>query len=80
MTIYVKRVDGSTFQVLAGGMRLQAELQVRGKARVHEADSGAQFDVHEVDGQIVLLTGHVENMAASTTMQAISKSFKNDVR
>lgn len=56
MTIYVQRINGGTFQIRDGNMRLRAALSVFGYANVTDVETGDQFRVHEVDGEVVVLS------------------------
>lgn len=68
MTIYVQRIDGGTLRVRDGQMRLLAVLSAFGYANVTDMETGEQFRVHEVDGQIVVLAE--PHQAAAETIAA----------
>ena len=77
MTIYVKNSDGGGLEVVAGQLRLNAMLEVQGKAWVYNTSTREQLEVHEVGGLLVALSpdavAAVQTMAAS----AISNAAKH---
>lgn len=80
MTILIHRIDGRTFQFINGHARLRASLEVFGKATVTDAETNETFEVHEVDGQLVVLSdGHgqaAETIAATVIKRAAKSSVE----
>lgn len=70
MTILVRRLNESSFECVGGHLRLRVGLDVLGKVPVQDVDTGEIFEVHEVDGQIIILdNGHdrANTIAAGAT-------------
>lgn len=54
MTIQITRSDGSISEILNGTMRLQAQIQVFGKAEVTDPKTGQTFKVQQrEDGSLI---------------------------
>ena len=70
MTILVKRVSGTRLEVVSGQHRLSAQLAVNGKADVQDIETGEQFAVHRVDGEIVVLTSPAAAAAQSVEVNS----------
>jgi hypothetical protein len=56
------------------GTVLRAALQVFGKATVTDADTGDTFEVHEMDGQVVVLERPGEAAAELAAAKAIERA------
>jgi hypothetical protein len=80
ITIYVQRINGGTLAIRSGHSRLRAALKVFGYANVIDMETGEQFRVHEVDGQIVVLAAPgaavAETIAVAVIQHAARKSRK----
>lgn len=74
MTINVRRLNGTTFECVNGHMRLRAGLDVFGKMPVQDIETGDIFDVHEVDGQILVLDNGSEDRADTFAAQTIARA------
>lgn len=74
MTILIRRVDGSTFEPIDGHHRLRASLEVFGKATVTDAETLETFEVHEVDGKIVVLDDGSGAVAQTLAAAAIERA------
>lgn len=76
MTIYVQRINGGTLQIRDGNMRLRAALSVFGYANVTDVETDEQFRVHEVDGQIVVLSEPGAAQAETIAAAAIERASR----
>ncbi len=76
MTITVRRQTANTFEVMNGHHRLKVCLALQGKATVIDAETGEHFDVHEVDGQIVVLQRPGEAAAEAIADAAIGRAAR----
>lgn len=76
MTIFVRRTNGEAFELLSGWNRLQAALQVHGKATVMDTDTQETFEVHQVDGQIVALQRPGEASAEIQAARAVQRAAR----
>jgi hypothetical protein len=74
MTIHVRRRDGTSFECLSGIHRMRAALQVFGRVKVRDIDSGEEFDVHEVEGQLVVLSTPAQDFAETKAAQLIARA------
>jgi hypothetical protein len=74
MTILVRRRDGSSFECVNGLHRLRAGLQVFGRMRVRDQETGEEFDVHEVEGQLVVLSTPAQDFAETKAAKLIAKA------
>lgn len=74
MNINVRRLNGKTFECVNGHMRLRAGLQVMGKMSVQDIETMETFDVHEVDGQLVILDDGSNDRANTIAAQAIDRA------
>ncbi len=77
MTITVRRLNGNTFECVNGYMRLRVGLDVLGKVSVQDIETGETFDVHEVDGQIVILDDGSKDRANTIAAQAIDRARRS---
>lgn len=68
MTTYVQRIGGGSLEIRSGHTRLRAALSVFGYANVTDVETDEQLRVHEVDGQLVVLSepGSAEADAIAT--------------
>ena len=76
MSILIRRVDGSTFQLINGAARLRASLEVLGKARVTDSETHETFEVHLVDGEIVVLDNGRSAIAETVAATAIERAAR----
>ena len=74
MSILIRRVDGGTFEPVNGHVRLRASLEVFGKATVTDMDTQETFDVHMVNGQIVILDDGKAAIAETIAVAAIERA------
>lgn len=74
MNITVRRLNGNTFECVNGHMQLRAGLAACGKVSVQDIETGDTFDVHEVDGQIVILDDGSKDRADTIAAQAIDRA------
>lgn len=74
MTVNVKRRDGGSFDCIVGHTRLRAQLEALGKATVVDVETGESFEVHQVDGQIVVMEDGRNARAETLASQAISRA------
>lgn len=74
MTIMVRRLTGDTFECVNGHGRLLAGLKATGKVTVQETETMETFDVHEVDGQIVILDDGSNDRARTIAALAINRA------
>lgn len=72
MSILIRRIDGRALQLINGQSRLRASLEVHGKATVTDAETHETFEVHEVQGELVLLSDG--RGAAAETIAATANS------
>jgi hypothetical protein len=72
--ILVKRRDATRFDCIAGAERLRAALAVFGKATVTDAESKEEFEVHEVEGDVVFLQKPGQAIAETLADSAITKA------
>ena len=79
MTILIRRIDGGTFQPINGHARLRASLEVFGKATVTDAETHETFEVHEVDGLIVVLADGRAAVAETLAATAIEHAARRSV-
>ena len=79
MSILVRRIDGGTFQVTNGHARLRASLEVFGKATVMDTETHETFEVHEIDGQIVVLKDGHAAVAETLAVTAIEHAARRKV-
>lgn len=74
MTITVRKNADGAWQALSGAQRLAATLDVLGKADVVDADTGEAFVVHDVDGQLLILSAehdaNLDDLANAVVNQA----------
>lgn len=73
MTIMVRRLSGNTFECVNGHGRLLAGLQASGKVTVQDTETMETFDVHKVDGQIVILDDGSNDRARTIASLAINR-------
>lgn len=76
MTIIVRR-NGGALEVVSGRHRLKALIHIYGKAIVTDVESQEQFEVHEVDGQIIVLQSPAAAAAETTATAAIARANRN---
>lgn len=76
MTILVRRRDESYFECIDGHRRLLAGLQVLRNVRVRDIETGEEFDVHEVEGQLVVLSTPAQAIAETEAAQLVAKIGK----
>lgn len=76
MTISVRRIDGGNFEIVDGHARLQACLAVTGKATVTDVETHETFDVHEVDGRLVILSDGRTAVAETLAVAAIKRAAR----
>lgn len=76
MTIYVQRLDGGTLKIRDGHMRLRAALSAFGYANVTDMETDEQFRVHEVDGQLVVLSEPGADAAKTNAAAAIERTAR----
>ena len=74
MTIYVRNSAVGGLEVVAGQLRLQAMLEVQGKAWVQNTSTNEQLEVHEVGGQLVALTPDAAAAVQSVAAVALSNA------
>lgn len=55
MSIFVKRVDGGSYECIAGAMRMRAMLAADGRAIAQDVETGETVTIHEVGDQLVAL-------------------------
>lgn len=77
MTITVRRLNGNTFECVNGDIRLRVGLDVLGKVSVQDIETGETFEVHEVDGQIVILDDGSKDRANTIAVQAIDRARRS---
>ena len=76
MTIIVKALSGTALEVVSGRRRLQATLDVVGKATVQVAETGETLEVHEVDGEIVVLKDPAAAAAETIAAHALERAAR----
>lgn len=76
-TITVRRLTGNTFQCVNGHMRLRVGLDVMGKVPVTDIETGETFEVHEVDGEIVVLDDGSKDRANTIAAKAIDRASQS---
>ena len=76
MTIYVQRTAGNTFEIRSDRHRLRAALQVFGKAIVTDCETDEKLEVHEVDGQLVVLDDGRAAIAATVASNTIERAAR----
>jgi len=74
VTITVRRLNGTTFECIDGHMRLRAGLNVLGKVSVRDIETGEIFEVHEVNGQILVLNEGSKDRADTIAAQTIARA------
>lgn len=74
MSIFVRRICGSTFQIVSGHARLRVMLNEIGQATVTDIETKEVFDVHMVDGEIVVLSSPQKAAAETLAVAAITKA------
>jgi hypothetical protein len=74
MTIYVKCTSGSKLEIVSGRQRLQAALQVDGKAAVEDIETGEKLEVHEVGSELLVISGRVAEQVQSIAASAIARA------
>lgn len=77
--MYSCRIEGKGggMEVFAGQRRLTAMLEVQGKARVYNASTNEQLEVHEVGDRLVVLTPDAVAAVQSVAATAISNAAKH---
>lgn len=76
MTIYGQRINGGALEVRGGHRRLRAALSAFGYANVTDMETDEQFRVHEVDGQLVVLTDPKAATAETIAAAAIKSAAR----
>jgi hypothetical protein len=74
MTILV-RCKGNILEVISGHRRLTAQLRIDGKAAVTDIETNQVLEVHEVDGEILVLQSPADAAAESIAHRAITKAL-----
>jgi hypothetical protein len=74
MNILVRRRDGGSYECIAGIHRLRAILAAVGKCSVTDCETHETFEVHEVDGQILVLDDGSKARAETVASQAIERA------
>lgn len=73
MTITVRRLNGNTFECLNGHALLRVGLDVMGKVPVQDVETGETFEVHEVDGEIIILDDGSKDRAETIAHHLIER-------
>lgn len=76
MSIIARR-NGAVLFVVSGNRRLNAQLLAFGKSTVTEAETLEELEVHEVDGQILVLHSTAAAAAKTIAASAITKASSN---
>lgn len=76
MTIYVTKTNCGGLRIVSGSMRLQAMLEVNGKAFVQNMQTGEHLEVHEVGDQLVALNQDAAVDVQSAASAAILNATK----
>lgn len=74
MTIYVRRINGGSFEIVNGHALLLAALEVSGKATVVDIETQEALDVHQVDGSLVILSSPQDAVAETLAASAIARA------
>jgi hypothetical protein len=74
MSILIRRLDGNSFGLITGKARLRIALDLFGKATVIDAETHETFEVHEVDGEIVILDNGSAAIAQTIAANAIERA------
>ena len=70
MTILIRRLNG------VSKVRLRQSLELFGKATVTDVDTKETFEVHVVDGELVILNNGSADIAQTIAVAAIQRAAK----
>ena len=73
-TISVKKGTAGDFSVLAGHLKLLADIEVWGKTQVLDIDTDEIYFVHEIDGVLHCISEDVQQAMDDLANRAISRA------
>lgn len=76
MILAKKQPDGC-YAILSGRQRLQAELNIHGKASLRDTDTHEQLVVHEVGGHLVALSEDAVTALEAAAADVIAQASRS---